>query len=167
MFSRSPNFRAFTLIELLMVLAIIAIMVALIAPSLRGFAVGRKSDDVARQIVALTRYAQSQSISEGRPFRLNVDPTARQDQFWLTAQTGGQWVAPTNENGEKFSLPEGVKMDTDITRQPDGQYVTFSPTGRTEAASITLTDALNRTVVVACASATELFRIVPSAERSQ
>jgi type II secretion system protein H len=188
MLNRRSHSLAFTLIELLMVLAIVAIMVALIAPSLRGFAIGRRANDAARQIVALTRYAQSQAVSEGRTYRLNVDPVGRDSNYWLTMQNDvGQWSAPTNENGQKFALPDGVKMDTDIPRQPDGQYVTFSPTGLVTfdtsatatatasatsnpapgSATITLTDGLNRAVTISCASATELFRVVPSGEVSQ
>ena len=163
-----------------MVLAIVAIMVGLIAPSLRGFAVGRRANDAARTIVALTRYAQSQAVAEGRTYRFNVDPTGRDANYWLTVQNdAGQWTAPTNENGQKFALPDGVSMDCDITRQPDGQYVTFSPNGLVTfdtsatatpapgSATITLTDPIGRKVTVSCASATELFRIVPSGEDGQ
>jgi type II secretion system protein H len=158
---RRPNF-AFTLIELLMVMAIIAIMVGIIAPNLRAFSIGRRANDSARRIVSLARYAQTEAISEGRIYRLNVDPGT--GEFWITAQNGGQYVAPTNEYGQRFKVADGVKMETDITQQNGAQYVSFSPSGRSQAAQIRLTDQLGKTVVVSSASATELFRIVPPGE---
>jgi type IV fimbrial biogenesis protein FimT len=161
MIRRRSNF-GFTLIELLLVMAIITIMVGIIAPKLRGFGIGRKSSDAARQIVSLARYAQSQAISDGRIYRLNIDPASR--AYWLTAQNGGQYQAPTNEFGTKYTLPDGVQMTTDITAQTDGQYVAFSPNGRSQEAQITLTDQLGQKIQIACASATELFRIVPPGE---
>jgi len=154
------NFRAFTLIELLIVLAIIAIMVAMVAPNLRDFAAGRAGPNFAQQIVALTHYAQSQAVSDGSPYRLNFDAQG----VWLTMQSEGQWVPPPNDFGQKVLLPDGIRLDTDIQKQPDGQYVTFTPTGRTEQAKITLTDQLGRNFVVSCASPTELFRIVSNSE---
>src|SRR5271169_2313596 len=59
----------FTLIELLMVMVIIAILTALVAPKLAGFATGRGASYAATQIVALARYGRAQAISEGRPYR--------------------------------------------------------------------------------------------------
>src|SRR5271170_8007727 len=130
MLNRCHRYRAFTLIELLMVMLIITIMVALVAPKLSGFAMGRKASDEARTLVSLARYARSQAISEGRVYRLNVDPSGR--QFWLTAEQDGQFQPPQNEYGEKYDLPDGVSMDTDIASKQDGQYVQFQPTGRSE-----------------------------------
>lgn len=162
--TRRVNNLAFTLIELLLVMLIITIMIAVIAPNLRGFMAGRGASDAGRTIVSMARYARTAAISEGRIYRLNVDPATR--AVWLTAQNAGQFEAPDNDYGKKYMLPNGVTMDTDIPRQQDGQYVTFDPSGRGEAAQVSLTDQLGRKVQVACASATELFRIVPPGEVS-
>jgi type II secretion system protein H len=164
MFNRRSKFRAFTLIELLMVMMIITIMVAVVAPKLSGFAMGRKASDEARTLVSLARYAQTEAISEGRVYRLNVDPAGR--QFWLTAEQDGQFQPPQNEYGEKYDLPDGVSMDTDITPKQDGQYVQFQPSGRSESAKVNFTDRLNHSVTVLCASPTELFHIAQPGEET-
>lgn len=61
------NRRAFTLMELLLVLALLAMAVAVAAPSLSRFFRGRALDSEARRMLSLTRYAQSRAVSEGVP----------------------------------------------------------------------------------------------------
>ncbi|MGA2232651.1 MAG: prepilin-type N-terminal cleavage/methylation domain-containing protein [Tepidisphaeraceae bacterium] len=123
----------FTLIELLMVMIIISILTALVAPKLAGFAAGRGASYAATQIVALARYGRAQAIGEGRIYRLNVDPTSRPPTYWLTAQSDGQEFAPaTGDYGKHYGLPDGVSMQTDFPTQKDGTYVAFMPTGRVD-----------------------------------
>jgi len=158
------NFRAFTLVELILVLGIIALVAAMVAPSLRGFAAGRRTKDSATLIVGLAQYARTAAMSEGRVYRLNFDPSAR--QVWLTAQSGAVFAPPTNEYGQRFSLAQGVQMDLDVAQQQDGRYVQFQPSGRTDTAHVHLTGQFGDKVEVACASATEMFRVVPAGEAS-
>jgi type II secretion system protein H len=153
---------AFTLIELLMVMAIIAIVAGLLAPRLVGFTLGRSASNTARMIVSLTNYARSQSISEGRTYRLNFDSAAK--QFFLTAQDGAQYDAPTSDFGQKLTLPDGITAAVQFPQEQDGVYVQFQPTGRTEQAQIRLTDQLSRITEIDCGSPTELFRILPASE---
>ena len=60
----------FTLIELILVMAVLAIVLAIIAPSLGNFFRGRTLDSEARRFVSLTRYAESRAVSEGSPMLL-------------------------------------------------------------------------------------------------
>jgi len=149
------NFRAFTLLEILIVLAIIAILVGMVAPNLRAFARGRTISDEARQIVAMARYAEAQSIADAAPYRLNIDS----DGVWLTTQAAGTWAPPPNDFSAKMDLQQGITIDCDIAKQPDGQYITFSPTGRTQPSTITLADPSGQRVVIQCQSATDLYEI--------
>jgi type II secretion system protein H len=59
--------RAFTLIELILVMTILLVVMAVAFPSLRGFFRGRNLDSEARRILALTRYGQSRAVAEGVP----------------------------------------------------------------------------------------------------
>jgi len=59
--------QGFTLIELILVLTLLAVAAAFIAPALRDFFRGRALDGEARRILALTHAAQSRSVSEGFP----------------------------------------------------------------------------------------------------
>jgi len=66
--------RAFTLMELLLVLALLAIAVAVAAPSLSRFFQGRALDSESRRMLSLARYAQSRAVSEGVPMVMWFKP---------------------------------------------------------------------------------------------
>jgi len=66
--------RAFTLLELLLVLALLAMAVAVAAPSLSRFFHGRALDSEGRRLLAMTRYAQSRAVSEGVPMVMWLNP---------------------------------------------------------------------------------------------
>jgi prepilin-type N-terminal cleavage/methylation domain-containing protein len=69
--------RAFTLIELILVMALLTVVMALISPALGGFLRGRGLDSEARRFISLTHYAQARAVSEGIPMRLWIDPVQR------------------------------------------------------------------------------------------
>lgn len=153
----------FTLIELILVLAILAIVAAAIIPSLRVFGVGRSTNNLASLIVSLANYSRTQAVAEGRTYRLNLDPSSR--EIWLTADNNGSFEPPTSDLGKRFPAAEGVQLWSDVAaRPPDGQYIEFHASGRTDPAKIRVTDKLGGTIEVACTSATELFRILSPEE---
>ena len=163
--SSRVHLRGFTLIELIFVMIIMAIGAALVAPSLIAFEAGRANNDSATLILSLAGYARTQSVSEGRTYRLNVDPARK--LVWLTAGNAGVFSGLANDYGKDFPIASGSQMTTDIVGRTDGQYVEFQSTGRTEPAKIWLTDKYDRTIEVACEAATEAFHIVPAAEMSK
>ena len=65
--------RAFTLIELILVMAMLLIVIGVSAPTLSKFFRGRTLDSEARRFVSLARYGQSRAVSEGVPIVLWVD----------------------------------------------------------------------------------------------
>jgi prepilin-type N-terminal cleavage/methylation domain-containing protein len=65
--SKSDPRRAFTLVELILVMGIVASLVAVASSSLGAFFKGRKQDSEARRILSLIRYGQSRAVSEGVP----------------------------------------------------------------------------------------------------
>src|SRR5690242_12890691 len=64
---------AFTLIELILVMMILAIAVSFTAPALANFFHGRSLDYEARRLLSLTRQGQSRAVSEGVPVELWFD----------------------------------------------------------------------------------------------
>ena len=64
---------AFTLLELIAVLVLISAVLAIAAPSLRGFVRGRQTAEAAAQMLSLTHLARSRAASQGCIHRLNVD----------------------------------------------------------------------------------------------
>ena len=84
-FAVSPSRRrGFTLIELILVMAMLSIVLALAAPSLARFFRGRGLDSEAHRFLALTRYAQSRAVSEGVPMLLWIDED--EGRFGLEAE---------------------------------------------------------------------------------
>ena len=74
---RLKSARAFTLIELILVMALLAVVLAVSAPSLSKFFKGRTLDSEARRFVSLTHYGQSRAVSEGVPMMLWIDTKER------------------------------------------------------------------------------------------
>jgi type II secretion system protein H len=82
----APRPRAFTLIELILVMALLVIVIAVAAPSLSRFMRGRTLDSEARRFVSLTRYGQSRAVSEGVPVVLWIN--TRQGSYGLRQEAG-------------------------------------------------------------------------------
>src|ERR1043166_3717524 len=57
--------RAFTLIELIVVMTLLVAVISIALPSLGGFFRGRTLDSEARRMLALTRQGQSRAVAEG------------------------------------------------------------------------------------------------------
>ncbi len=75
---RPGRARAFTLLELLLVLALLLTVLGFAAPTLARFFRGRELDSEALRFLALTRHGQSRAVAEGVPMVLWVDPAQRQ-----------------------------------------------------------------------------------------
>ena len=80
--------RAFTLIELILVLALLVVITSIAAPAMARFIRGRALDTEARRLVALMHAAQSRAVSEGMPMMLWLDE--KSGAYGLAAETSGQ-----------------------------------------------------------------------------
>src|SRR5438046_3115239 len=78
--------RAFTLIELILVMALLSIVLAVSAPALSSFFRGRNIDAEGRRVVSLIRYGQSRAVSEGVPVLLWIN--ARQGTYGVEQEPG-------------------------------------------------------------------------------
>ena len=78
--------RAFTLVELLLVMSVIVMAFSIALPTLANFFRGRTLDSEARRLVALTHSGQSRAVSEGVPMRLWVN--AQQGTYGLQEEAG-------------------------------------------------------------------------------
>src|SRR5580765_4940142 len=74
----------FTLIELIFVLALLAISALFVASSMGSFFRGRALNFEARRLLSLTHYAQSRAVSEGVPVILWINPA--DSTYGLTIQ---------------------------------------------------------------------------------
>lgn len=104
--------RAFTLIELILVMALITIVVSVSLPSLKGFFKGRDLDSEARRFFSLTRYASSRAVAEGVPMELYVD--TQQRLYGLRAQAG---FLESDSRAVQYKLPEEISFE--VTAAPN------------------------------------------------
>ena len=77
----------FTLVELILVLALLVIVTSLAAPALSNFVRGRALDSEARRLAALMHAGQSRAVSEGLPMMLWIDE--KTGNYGLEAETSG------------------------------------------------------------------------------
>lgn len=87
--------RGISLLEMLLVLALLAGISALAAAAMSGGFAGMQLRSEAKQLAAQLRYTRTQAIATGRPQRFTLDPQAR------------TWTAPNNRHGvipEKLSI---------------------------------------------------------------
>lgn len=97
---------AFTLIELILVMAILTMAAALTAPVLSNFFRGRSLDSEARRLLALTHRGQSRAVSEGVPIDLWVNPEA--GNFGLEAEPSYE---TSDSRAVEFKLDSGLQME--------------------------------------------------------
>ncbi|MDB6030335.1 MAG: type secretion system protein [Verrucomicrobiales bacterium] len=109
---KSKGEPAFTLIELILVMAILLVVLAVAAPSLSNFFKGRTLDSESRRIVALTRYGQERAVSEGVPMVLWMD--IKRDIYGLRQETG---YTVQDVKAVEYDLGKDLKMEvTDVPK---------------------------------------------------
>jgi len=156
--------RAFTLIELVLVLAIIAVCAAVVAPYLGGFARGRILPNTASEFVATARWCRLQAASEGATYRLNFD--ADQGKWWVTKGEGNVFKEVDDEMGRPYILPEGLVIKTNLQPADDGLYATFDAAGRTKPATFRFESGENWVEVI-CDTPLSAYRILPAGQSAQ
>ena len=159
---------AFTLLELVMVMAVVAIMFAIVGPALAAFATGRKPHNAATRIVAMAKYARFASINDGHVDRMTFDTTHR--TVSLTVQNQSQFVDPGSSLANQIKLDEELTLRTDLTPQQNGgTYIDFHPDGRTGdgPVHVWISDKQGRLIELACLSPTELFQVLPQEEMTR
>jgi prepilin-type N-terminal cleavage/methylation domain-containing protein len=153
------SYKGFTLLELVLVMVILSTVLAMAAPSLRGFFASRQTQDAAAQILSLTQLARSRAVCEGTAYRLNLDD--KQGEYWLTSQQSGAFEKLKTDFGQVFTLPKDTVLELEGVEQDQSEtFIAFTPQGTTTAATIRLIDRRGQAVVITCPAATESFHIV-------
>ncbi len=152
----------FTLFELVMVLLVMAIIVGIVAPSISGFAHGRQSSDTADELVTLARLAQTQAISEGTIYRLNLD--LKGGTYWISTQDAAGEHRIMTSSGQTFQVPNDVQIQSDIAPDVSNKsliVVHFYPNGRTEPGTFRLSNG-HAVIAVTCPSPSERYAVADS-----
>jgi prepilin-type N-terminal cleavage/methylation domain-containing protein len=134
--ARLTRCAAFTLIELIVVLALLSIVIAIGGPRLAKFFHGQVVQEEAQRLLALTRYGQSRAASEGSPMVLWMNPvtgayglrpqTAANDGSTKPPPGAGKDVALKLGDGLKFQFAQGgalPQQEASIIFAPDGSIM--------------------------------------------
>jgi type II secretion system protein H len=158
-FGFSP--RAFTLFELVLVLAIIAIVVGVTTLSLSGFVQGRELADTATRFIAVTRYARTQAVCQATVYRLNIDP--QQNRWWLTRadDSGTNFVVADSTGDSDATLSDKLQIDCAFPLQAGTQVIDFEPGGKTDPGTITLRGPRGGSIQITCDSPFDVYHVVP------
>ena len=97
--------RAFTLVELILILALLVIITSLIVPPMTKFIRGRALDSEGRRLSSLMHAAQSRAVSEGMPMMLWIDE--KNNTYGMEAETSGQNGDP---HAEDLSVDSVLKI---------------------------------------------------------
>ena len=145
----------FTLLELILVLALIGTALSIASPSLSGFARGRDVADAASRVLAMTQLARSQSAAEGRPFRIHLDE--EDNSIWLGALKGFDYEEWENDFCRGFDIPETLSVT--LWTPQSVNHVQFEPDGMGTEAQFEITGLKGNTYRVICESPNERFYI--------
>jgi type II secretion system protein H len=96
---------AFTLVELVVVMAIMVVVIGIVAPAFKGFLQGRNLTNEAQQFLSSTRYAMGRAVGEGVPVGLWMD--VKQGKYGLAASGG---YTETQTNALEFKLDPDVQI---------------------------------------------------------
>ncbi len=137
MMIRSAERRGFTLVELLIAVAIFAILGAISIPTFQSFLAQRRLNGAARELHANLMAMRMQAVTENRWIALNIDNDHRYTIFRDTNQNG---VADT---GETLVIKELHPTYYDVTFDTGAStaVVTFRPNGTGSTATLRLTGA--------------------------
>jgi len=140
---RNPQSKAFTLIELMVVIVVLGVMLGLIIPKLgdMGEANLKRS---ARHLTGMIRFLRDESQAKKEVYRLRFD--IQGNRYWAekwtilsfsdhTAEFKRLQVAMANEGS---LAGQTVFRDVHVGSHPDDPYILFTPDGWVEPALIHL-----------------------------
>src|SRR3954468_20528775 len=121
----------FTLVELMLVLAILAMMVALVAPALARSSRARNLEQEALRFIALTEYARDEAVSQGIEMAIYVEAATQRYGLEPASATSGVSLR------KDFTLHEDLHFEpVEIKSKKEGRVITFNPDGTPEVTSI-------------------------------
>ena len=120
----------FTLIELILVMAIMLVVLAVASPALSNFFRGRTLDSEARKILAMTRYGQERAVAEGIPVVFWMD--VKRSTYGLRQETG---YSEQDSKAVEYDLAKDLKFNVTDTPNPVGR-ATFNKQNRNTDANL-------------------------------
>ena len=134
--------RAFTLLELLIVLLLVGLASALVVPRMVASLPGVQLKSAARAVAASLRYARSQAVFETVPYAASLDGR----RGLLVVEPAEEPEAP--ERRRVYELPEGIEarvLDGEAAGEDtEDRRVLFFPRGDSSGGRVVLRDPRQR-----------------------
>jgi len=136
---------AFTLIELILVLALLVIAVSIVAPRMAGFVRGRALDAEARRLLAVMHAGQSRAVSEGMTMMLWIDQ--QKNAYGLEQESPGRngdtraQAFAVDANLRIAALHTGTSGTTTFKNLPAVRFLTDGSIDEGSPGSIQIEDA--------------------------
>ncbi|MDP2911924.1 MAG: GspH/FimT family pseudopilin [Candidatus Omnitrophota bacterium] len=128
----------FTLVEMLVVLAIIGMLMGISLPFTSSFGKGLKIKTTARAIAGVLRVAKSNAVTLRKNYSVVFD--VKKDEYWIEDASGQVYE-------KKYSLPASIKFEVKDNKDADpvtfkDDRATFNSSGGMEESggSVTFTD---------------------------
>ncbi len=138
---RKAEVRAFTLLELITVMAVLSVLLALVAPALSSSFRARDLAAAGAQLLALTEYARDEAISQGVPMDVWVNPV--NGQYGVMPKPGYPGDAARNK---QYSLSAELHFDAANAAAPSSQShsaAEFAPDGSLDPSSASILRIVN------------------------
>jgi type II secretion system protein H len=138
--------KGFSLIELAVVMVLIGLSIALVAPSFSRFSKRVELKTTAQRISAILRFFRSESIQSGKVYQILLDPGLREVSIQVLEEEEAGATEKRKE-GQRFSkqsypLPAGIQMREFNIPAPeypsDLPTIEFYPNGATNGGSFIL-----------------------------
>ncbi len=118
------NESGFTLIELVLVGALLTVLVGLTVPGVRGGFQRFAEERASSEMEELSRYARTLAIRRGVPYRLSF--SKEDGSYRLLRSERGNFVPAGGSAGRRHLLPEGAQVEgpsLGVTYFPNGTAV--------------------------------------------
>ncbi len=139
------NKKGVTLLELVVVMAIIAIGAVLIAPNIGAWIPNYRLKSATRDVVSALRTAQMKAVSTNTEYQVSFDQGA--GSYILQRNTGGGFF----DEGARTFLPTGIQISA-ITFP--GSNAQFNPNSTSSTGGITLSNTKGASKTITLTSST-------------
>jgi type II secretion system protein H len=138
---KSDSAPGFTLVELVLVMALLAVIAAFAAPSLARSMRQRNLNDEAARLLALSEYGRDEAVSQGVPMSVWVDPKGQ--RMGVEPKTG---FDGDDTRTREFTLNPDIHFEIDRTATQSGvvEVMEFAPDGAPSSSSIDVVRLVDR-----------------------